>query len=607
MAEQTSERVKEIREINYLSKDFDGYKQDLIVFLKKYFPNEWQDFNEASGGMALLEMIAYLGDSLAFLLDRQVNEGFIDRAIESKNIFTLAQNVGYSPNLSTPAVTNLSISATFQDATSGSVLFSIKKGSRVTTSFEPSVSFEILEDVDFSSSAHRVHTKGEGATQATYSVTGVSAAAGVSKLFSYSVATTPTSFLRVELPDTNITEIFSASSSDGYEWYKVDNLAQETIFAGETNTTSSSGDVPFILKLKRVPRRFVEEKTANGKTAITFGSGISSAEDNEIIPNPEDFVLPISMRGSVSGFSPMAIDSSNFLKTKTLGMAPAANTTLDVNYRVGGGLATNVGSSTLTRFTTNDIEFKNPEIETTAPTVTEALKRTISVTNPEQASGGAERESLVSIKQNALSFFNAQNRAVTLTDYQVRVLSMPAKFGSVFRSYARKDPANSLGVELVLMARNSRGELIAPSDTLKNNIETYIKRFKSFSDSVKLTDGNVVDIGTDFSIVAAPNINPNEALLDAFNIVKPMLRTELGNFNDTLVISDFVAKLQASTKIRSVVRFNFTNLANTVDGRQYSTTTFDIPANTINGILSLPEDVVWEVKYPNLDIVGRIV
>ena len=602
-----TERIKEIREINYLSKDFDGYKQDLINFLKKYFPNEWQDFNEASGGMALLELVAYLGDSLAFLLDRQVNEGFIDRAIETKNIFALSQNVGYTPKLATPALTNLSISATFQDTSSGSVLFSIKKGSRVTTNFEPAVSFEILNDVDFSNSANRVHTKAVGATQATYSVTGVSAAAGSSKLFSYTAGITPTPFLRLELPDINITEIFSVTSNDGYEWQKVDNLAQETIFAGEANTTSTSGDIPFILKLKRVPRRFVEEKIANGRTAITFGSGVSTAEDNEIIPNPEDFVLPPSLRGAVSGFAPMVIDSSNFLKTKTLGMAPGSNVKLDINYRVGGGLQTNVGRDTLARFTSRNVEFKDPDIQTTSPAITDALLNTITVTNPEQASGGADRESLVSIKQNSLSFFNAQNRAVTLTDYQVRVLSMPAQFGSVFRSFARKDPANSLGVELVLMARNARGELIASSETLKNNIETYIKQFKSFSDSVKLTDGKVVNIGTDFSIVAAPNINPNEALLEAFNIVKPMLRTELANFNDTLVVSDFVAKLQASTKIRSVVRFNFTNLANVVDGRQYSTTTFDIPANTTNGILSLPEDMIWEIKFPNLDIVGRTV
>jgi hypothetical protein len=602
-----TERIKEIREINYLSKDFDGYKQDLINFLKKYFPNEWQDFNEASGGMALLELVAYLGDSLTFLLDRQVNEGFLDRAIETKNIYTLAQNVGYVPKLSTPAITNLSISATMQDATSGSVLFSIKKGSRVTTNFEPAVSFEILNDVDFSVSANRVHTKAAGATQATYSVTGVSAAAGTSKLFSYTVGVTPTAFLRLELPDANITEIFSVTSSDGFEWYKVDNLAQETIFAGEVNTTSSSGDQPFILKLLRVPRRFVEEKIANGQTAITFGSGVSTAEDNEIIPNPEDFVLPPSMRGAVSGFAPMVIDSSNFLKTRTLGMAPSSNVKLDVNYRVGGGLQTNVGRDTLARFTSRNVIFKDPNIETSAPAVTETLLRSIAVTNPEQATGGADRESLVSVKQNSLSFFNAQNRAVTLTDYQVRVLSMPAQFGSVFRSFARKDPASALGVELVLMARNSRGELVVPSETLKNNIEMYIKRFKSFSDSVRLTNGKVVNIGADFSIVAAPNINPNEALLEAFNIVKPLLRTELSNFNDTLVVSDFVAKLQASTKIRSVVRFSFTNLANLVDGRIYSTTTLDVPNNTINGILSIPEDMIWETKYPNLDIVGRIV
>tara|TARA_R110000744_G_scaffold173734_3_gene292468 strand:- start:2966 stop:4786 length:1821 start_codon:yes stop_codon:yes gene_type:complete len=606
MTQTTSERQKEIREINYISKDFDGFKADLIDFVKKYFPDEWQDFNEASGGMALLEMVAYLGDSLAFLMDRQVNEGFIDRAVEPKNVFSLAQNMGYKPKFATPAITNISVDASFVDATSGSALFALKKGSRVTTNIEPAISFELLQDVDFGLSANRKHTKGVGATQATYSISGVSAAAGFSKLFSYTVSNTPTAFLKLELPDTEITEITSVSSDDGYEWFQVDHLAQNTIFTGDVNTTSTSGDIPHILKLKRVPRRFVIEKSARGKTAIVFGSGISSAEDSEIIPNPEDFVLPPSLRGSASGFTPMSIDSSNFLKTRSLGIAPRG-VKVDINYRVGGGIETNVGRETITRLTNRIIAFKNPTIETTNPTLVDTVLSTLTLTNPQQATGGGERETTTAIKQNALSYFNAQNRAVTLQDYQVRVLSMPATFGSVFRSYARKDPNNSLGVELLLAAKNSQNEVIAASETLKNNIESYIKQFKSFSDSVKLTDAKIINIGVDFSIVAVPNINPNEALLESFLLLKDILRSDVTNFNDTLVIADFTSRIQASTKIRSVAGFKFTNKANSFEGRQYSTTTFDIGANTVNGILSFPEDAVWEVKFPNLDIIGRTV
>ena len=118
--QSTRQPVAQQKNVNYLSKDFDSIKRDLIDYLKRYYPDDYQDFNEASGGMAIVELLAYLGDAMSFFIDRQVNEGFIDRAIEPENIYSLAQNLGYRPRFSTPAIVNLSLSATFTDSTSAS-------------------------------------------------------------------------------------------------------------------------------------------------------------------------------------------------------------------------------------------------------------------------------------------------------------------------------------------------------------------------------------------------------------------------------------------------------------------------------------------------------
>ena len=194
--QSTRSAGREVKEVRYLSKDFDSIKKDLIDYLKRYYPNEYQDFNEASGGMAIIELLAYIGDSMSFYIDRQVNEGFLDRAIEEKNIFSLAQNMGYRPKFARPAVLNISISATFDDSTSGESLFSIKKGSKLVTNFEPSVQFETLNDADFSSSAHRVTTK-TSAVQTQYSITSVSAIAGSTRTFTYKVGSEPIPFLKL--------------------------------------------------------------------------------------------------------------------------------------------------------------------------------------------------------------------------------------------------------------------------------------------------------------------------------------------------------------------------------------------------------------------------
>lgn len=600
--QSTRQGTKQVADVNYLSKDFDSIKSDLIDYLRRYFPDDYQDFNEASGGMAILELLAYIGDSMSFYIDRQVNEGFIERALEEKNVFSLAQNLGYQPKFSRPAVVNVSISAVFNNSTSSSSVFTLKKGSKVVTNFEPAVQFETLVDADFSRPENRV-TDRINATQTQYSITSISAIAGSTRTFSYRAgAAVP--FLKLTMPDTEITEIVSVTSSDGKEYFHVDNLSQGSVFTGNVNTDSSSADASNVLQYRKIPYRYTTSIGADGTTSIVFGSGTTDLEDSELIPNPEDYVLPPSLRGAPSGFAPSVVDSSNFLKTKGLGYAPR-DVNIDIKYRFGGGTDTNVGPRTLDRFVSRIISFNDSNFLTASAAEANTILGSLLVENVEQATGGADAENRTSIKQNALQYFNSQNRAVTLQDYQVRVLSMPPEFGSVFRSYARKDPHNALGVELITIARNAQGFLIPTTGVLKNNIETYISRFKSFSDTVKITDGRICNIGIDFTILPMPDINANDALVDCFIALRRIFITENTNFGSTLVIQNYVARLQTLEKVRSVVSFKITNKNTNEDNRSYNSFDLDIQANTKNSILSFPEDVCWELKYPNFDIVGR--
>ena len=590
------------REINYLSKDFDSIKSDLIDYVKRHYPADWRDFNEASGGMAILELIAYVGDILTFNIDRQVNEAYINRAVETKNIISLAQNFGYTPKNTTPAIVNLSVSATLQESVSGECLFVLKKGATVVTNFEPVVSFEVLDDVDFTQAKNRMVKTSGGTT--TVTVTGVSAAAGISKTFNYR-ANDAVKFLKVVLPETNINEVVSVTASDGSQYFQVDNLARDTIFTGEINTSDSSGDAGYIMKLKRIPKRYVVEREPTGLTSIRFGSGVLMEADSEIIPNPNDFVLPPSLRGSPSGFSPAAIDSTNFLKTKTLGVAPQ-NTSLSIQYRAGGGVNTNVGPKTLTRFIKQELEFATPNINSLSAATVRTIYDNLSCSNGEQASGGEEAESIASIKENAVYNMNSQMRCVTLQDYQTRMMSMPAQFGSIFRSFVRKDPTNNLGVQLFLITRNNVGNLTLPSEVIKNNIETYIKNFKSFSDTIRITNGRIINISVDFTIVPMAEVNESQAMMECILVLQRYFDTARTNFNDSIVISDIQARLQSLASVMAVPILNIYNRVGTVGGRAYSGTEFNIKANTTSGIVKFPQDATWELKYTNFDIISRV-
>ena len=589
------------RDINYLSKDFESIKTDLIDYVKRHFPSDWRDFNDASGGMALLELMAYVGDVLSFNIDRQVNEAYINRAVETKNIVSLAQNFGYIPKNTTPAVVNLSISANMADSTSGETLFVLKKGATVFTNFEPIVSFETLSDVDFTQAKDRIVNTAGGTT--TVTVSGVSAAAGISKVFEYT-ANEAIKFLKITLPDSDINEIVSVSAADGSEYFQVDSLATDTIFTGEVNTDGSSGDAAYIMRLRRVPKRYVVEREPTGLTSIRFGPGVLMEEDSEIIPNPNDFVLPPTLRGSPSGFAPAAIDSTNFLKTKSLGVAPQ-NTILTINYRAGGGVATNVGVKTLSRFINKQVEFAKPNLTSVSAVTTTDIYDSISCTNYEQASGGEEAESIVSIRENSVNNMASQMRCVTLQDYQARIMAMPSQFGTVFRSFVQKDPNNNLGVQLFLITRNSIGNLTMPSGVVKNNIESYIGRFRSFSDTVKISPGRIVNISVQFTIVPQADANGQEAMMECILLLQRIFETARTNFNDTIIIPDAQARLQSLQKVMSVPNLIVNNRVGIVATRAYSGTEFDINANTNSGIIKFPQDVVWELKYPNFDITGR--
>ena len=81
---------RKIVPIKYTSREFNSIKRDLTEYAKRYYPDSFQDFNEASFGALMLDTVAYVGDVLSFYLDYQANESFLDTAVEYNNIIRLS-------------------------------------------------------------------------------------------------------------------------------------------------------------------------------------------------------------------------------------------------------------------------------------------------------------------------------------------------------------------------------------------------------------------------------------------------------------------------------------------------------------------------------------
>ncbi len=594
-------QIKHQRDINYLNRDFISLKNSAIEYLKLYFKDSYNDFSDISSGMAIIELVAYVGDILNFYIDKQFQEIFLSNAQEEKNVIALAKNLGYKPKGKSCSVCN-NIKFSFNYPTSGSSSsnydFYLRKGSRFST--KTGIGFELLEDVDTSLTSNKWTSIDVANNVISAAITGIKVASGETKKFNFLV-NQATPFLKITLPDKDILEIVSVTSSDGNIWYETDYLAQENIFSGTQNLTSTSGDVPYILRLKRVPRRFVVEREENGFSSLRFGNGSLTLNDSEFIPNPEDFLLPPSLRGTVSSFNASAIDPYDFVNTGTLGVAPA-NVTLTIEYRTGGGLSNNVPTNSITNFQLKIIDYKVP-----GNTIQKGqLENSMKVTNLDISSGGEEAEDLITLKENASAFFAAQQRIVTLQDYVVRAMTMPTKFGTVFRATAVKDNNDKLGVKLLLTTRQSDGTLTSSSNSLKINVVNYLNQFKSWSENLNIQDAKIVNIEVNFGIITDKKTNDFEILSNCIKKLQQYFDIKKWHIGDSISQSLVINELHKVNGVLSVPNISFKNIVGTFENRNYSNIVYNIQSHTKNFILQAEPDCIFEVRYPNFDIKGSV-
>ena len=443
---RTTVKKNVVKTVNYLNKDFNDFRNNLIEFAKQYFPNTYNDFNEASPGMMFIEMAAYVGDVLSYYIDSQFKESLLAYAEEKRNVYNIAQSFGYTPRVTSAADVVLDVFQTVPALNDSADLrygLTIKAGSTIVATSN-GTTFRTLEDVNFKS--EDISNKMEVSIFETDSGVPtkfllkkqVKAQSGaiVTEYFDFG---SPEKYSQLKLSNEDVIEIISCTDSDGNLWYEVDSLARDTVFDEmENNTTNDpisaidGQTAPYILKLKKTARRFTTFIDENDKVVLRFGAGVSDNPDEEVIPNPTS--VGSSLPGSPS-YLTTAFDPSNFLKTRTFGLAPA-NTTLSIKYAFGGGLDDNVQSETITDVSSITFEINDSLL---SPTLVQSAKDSVAFTNPEPAKGGSAGQTVREVRESALAHFQAQQRNVTKEDYIVRAYSLPAKFGSIAKVHFVQD------------------------------------------------------------------------------------------------------------------------------------------------------------------------
>ena len=608
------------RNINYVNKSFSEFRDQLINYSQVYFPTTYTDFTETSPGMMFMEQAAYVGDVLSFYLDNQIQENYLQYARQYDNLYDLAYMYGYKPRATGLAYTLLDFYQQVPAKLSASVYIPdfdfalyVNSTTQASTTAGSPVVFTIEDPIDFTVSSSldptTITVSQTSNNNPTYYLLKKTrrAFSGTIKSETFSFGS-PQPFSTVEITDPQIAGVVDIVDSNGYKWYEVDYLGQEMVFDGIKNTNINdpknninSLNAPYILQLKQVQTRFATRFTANNILQIQFGAGSPYSTTEEIIPNPFNvgLGLPFEQSKLTTAYSP-----TNFIFTNTYGIAPS-NVTLTVRYYSGGGVASNVLSNTITNVNKNTIQFINGNLD---PVTANYVFNSVATNNPIAASGGQDGDTLEEIRQNSISNFSTQLRNVTSDDYLVRTLSMPSRYGSITKAWTQKPTAGDANVtlDIYVLSSDINGKLTNASETIKQNLKTYLNQYRMIGDSLAIKDAYVLNFAVDFEIVTYPNFNNNAVLQTCIQALQAYFNINRWQINQPIIVPDLYVMLDALDGVQTVKKVTITNKAGFNSG--YSEYAYDMNGANQNGtIFPSLDPSIFELKYPNTDIKGRVV
>ena len=602
--------------VSYLNKTFSDFKNNLLNYTKTYFPNNYNDFTDANPGSLFIDLASYVGDVSSFYLDTQVQENFLLYAKEKESLYALSYMLGYRPQVSHAANVSLDIYQLIPSVISGSVNVPnytyglvIPQNTNVTST-STGINFLTTDKVDFTDTANNTVTF----VNSNYfllkrSVTAISAQIK-SIILPFSSAQ---KFQTATIVDDNILQILDATDVSLNKWYEVPYLAQNTVLTTTTNPTSGSDNVPYLVNYQRVPRRYVSRFLSDNTLQLEFGAGLSNSRDNTILPTPDNINL-----GLVPGISTLTNNynvASTFF-TQEYGLAPSNN--IRVRYLTGGGVTSNVASNDLTIIDSAPAYFPSG----VSDSIANQVLASVASNNPTAAAGGRGGDEIEEIRNNALYAYQSQLRAVTREDYIVRALSLPSNYGSIAKVYVTQDMArealstptvsnttynNPLSLDMYILGYNSSKQLTIASNTLKSNLVTYLNQYRMVTDAINIKDAYYINIGINFDIKIQRGYSSSTVITNCITALQSFFNINNWAINQPIIISDVVSTLLQINGVQSVVKIDIVNKQDNT-GTTYSQYAYDIAGATKQDTIYPSLDPsIFEVRYPNTDIQGRVV
>jgi len=595
---------KKIVPINYLNRDFTSIKDALIDHAKRYYPDTYKDFNEASFGSLMLDAVSYVGDVLSYYLDYQTNESYLDTAIEYNNVVRLARQMGYKYTraASTSGTVTLFIKVPRKSVGEGpdeDLIPTIEAG----TAFESQsgVNFSLIQDVDFSDPTVETvvatvdPTTNEPLTYALKAYGEVICGELVEEVAEVGAFQR---LLQIVLNSSFVTEIISVTDSEGHEYFEVDNLSQDVVYRQIRNRKDSSASAPkYIIKPVSVQRRFTFEQDQN-ISYLQFGYGSDNSLSDSPLAKVSDIVLKKYAKNYITDTN---YDPSRLNKNDKLGVGPS-DTTLTILLRRVERLYNGAAAGTIT--TVSDSIMGFPESSKTSSDRLD-VRESLEVLNEEPLVGDADEMSADAVRQRAIGSMATQDRAVTRSDYKYVTYRMPPQFGKISRCSAVRDPDSlKRNINLYVSSLDTNGVLVPTNTVIKENLKTWLTGYKMVNDTIDILDARIINFAIDFTVLkgdAANSVVVYDGIMAALRRYFEIIQLDVG---EPLYISDLFTTISAVAGIIDVSKIDVVPKF----GNDYSSVTIDFNKykSPDGRILYVPEDAILELKFPNTDIVGTI-
>jgi hypothetical protein len=594
--------------ISYTTRDFQGIRTELLNYVKTYYPELIQDFNDASVFSVFLDLNAAVADNLNYQIDRSIQETVLQYAQQRSSIYNIARTYGLKLPGQRPSVALVDFSITvpaFGDKEDERYLGTLLRGSQVTGA---GVVFENIYDIDFASPYNaqgypnrlKIPNFNSNNVLVNYTITKREMVVnGITKVFKRVIGPNDVKpFFELFLPEKNVLGVTSVLLKSGTEytnipttaeflglsnrWYEVDALAEDRVFIEDPTKVSDQPGIK-VGKYIQTQNRFITEYTPEGFKKMTFGGGTNTAQDQ------------------LNQFTTLGVtlDLQRYSNNISLGSTLTPNSTLFIQYRVGGGLATNLGTSVITQIGTVSFSVNGPS-EATNSSVVNSLR----CTNVTAAVGGAGVPSLEEIR-NYVSFnFSAQKRAVTVQDYESLIRNMPAEFGAPAKVSITE---NDNKILIQILSYDTSGKLTnIVSNTLRQNIANYLSNYRMMNDYISIFTAEVIDLGVEVSIVLDSAQNSGQVISSVIDKISAYFNPQTRELGQNVYLSEIKSLIQNTNGVLTVAGLD---IFNQVGGQYSSAETSMSYADAETKLISTVDDTifaqpsqVYQIRYPTKDI-----